>query len=288
MVIRGLRVRLLRHAWVLLIALLLPVIAPRLPVGASATQPTAQVLNAVIEGTPAQASPPAGPALTVIAPAGATVASLAASYDRNAAAITWANDLLPGSAPQAGNAVLLPPGPGALVEVQAGELPSQFALDLGIAPSVLLAYNMLQANVPLAAGTYLQVPLDSAPQGALNSAAFVPEAAGVPEVPPEATNGDSFPYGECTYYVATLRSISWSGNADEWWVNAQPYRPEGDVPVAGAIAVFDYAPDGHVGYVESVNADGSFVVSEMNYSGWGHVDQRTISPGDPNVVGFIY
>ena len=37
MAIRGLRHRLLRHAWVLLIALLLPVIAPRLPVGASLT-----------------------------------------------------------------------------------------------------------------------------------------------------------------------------------------------------------------------------------------------------------
>jgi hypothetical protein len=289
MVIRGLRVRLLRHAWVLLIALLLPVIAPRLPIGASATvAPTAQVLNAVIEGTPPQASAPAGPALTVMAPAGATAASLAASYSRNAAAIIWANDLVDGAAPAAGSPVLLPPGPGALVEVGAGELPSQFTEGLGLDPSVLLSYNVLQADVPLAAGTYLQVPLDRAPQGALNAAAFVPEAPGVPEVPPAAVGGDSFPYGYCTYYVATLRNVPWSGNADEWWVNAQPYRPEGHVPVAGAIAVFDYAPDGHVGYVESVNTDGSFVITEMNYGWWAHIDQRTISPTDPTLVGFIY
>lgn len=28
---------------------------------------------------------------------------------------------------------------------------------------------------------------------------------------------------------------------------------------------------GHVGYVESVNADGSITVSEMNYAGWNRV-----------------
>jgi len=26
----------------------------------------------------------------------------------------------------------------------------------------------------------------------------------------------------------------------------------------------------------------------MNYGWWAHVDQRTISPTDPTVVGFIY
>jgi surface antigen len=249
--------------------------------------PSAQVLNAVIEANTARATPPAGAALTVMAPAGATVETLAAEYGRNASAIAWANDLIFGTEPAAGSPVLLPPGPGALVKVVAGELPSEFAEGLGIDPSLLLEYNVIQADQPLAADTYLQVPIGSAPAGALNSEAFVPEAPGVPEVPPNH-GSDSFPYGYCTYYVATLRNVSWSGNANEWWVNARPYRPEGQVPVAGAIVVFDYAPDGHVGFVESVNADGTFVISEMNYGWWAHVDQRTISPTDPTVVGFIY
>jgi hypothetical protein len=292
MVIRGLRHRLLRHAWVLLIAFLLPVIAPQLPVGASlkSAPPSAAVLNAVIEGTPPQASAPAGPALTVQAPAGATVDSLASGYGRNAAAVSWANGLSPDAALQAGSPVLLPPGPGALVLVTGGELPSEFAQGLGLSPSVLLGYNVLQANVPLAAGTYLQVPLASAPQGALNAEAFIPESPGIPEVAP-SHGADSFPYGECTYYVAMRRDITWSGNAGEWRVNARPYRPEGDIAVAGAIVVFEgpgYSYDGHVGYVDSVNPNGSFVISEMNYDGWGNVDQRTIAATDPTIVGFIY
>jgi surface antigen len=292
MVIRGLRNRVLRHAWVLLIALLLPVIAPQLPVGASLTAPppSADVLNAVIEGTPAQAAVPAGPALTVQAPGGSTVASLASSYGRNVAAVSWANGLSPDATVQAGSPVLLPPGPGALVPVQGGELPSQFAQSLSLTPTQLLAYNVIQEDAPLAAGTYLQVPLAAAPQGALNSEAFIPESPGIPEVAP-SHGADSFPYGECTYYVAMRRNITWSGNAGEWWVNARPYRPEGDVPVAGAVAIFEgpgYSYDGHVAYVDSVNPDGSFVISEMNYDGWGNVDQRTVQPDDSSIVGFIY
>jgi surface antigen len=169
-------------------------------------------------------------------------------------------------------------------------LPSQFAVALGIDPTVLLAYNVLQEDTPLTDGSYLQVPLADAPQGSLNPAAFVPTSAGTPEVPP-SHGGDSFPYGECTYYVATRRSITWSGNAGEWWQNARSSRPEGEVPVAGAVVVFagpDYSYDGHVAFVDGVNADGSFVIQEMNYDGWGRVDQRTIPAGDPSIVGFIY
>jgi surface antigen len=50
---------------------------------------------------------------------------------------------------------------------------------------------------------------------------------------------------------------------------------------------------GHVAYVESVNADGSFEISEMNYwyagsGGWGRVDHRPVGANDPSVLGFIY
>jgi surface antigen len=43
-----------------------------------------------------------------------------------------------------------------------------------------------------------------------------------------------------------------------------------------------------VAFVDSVNANGSFVISEMNYDGWGRTDQRTVQAGDPSIVGFIY
>lgn len=282
------RYRLLRHAWVLLVAFLLTLAAPRLPGVAAPASDRGAVVDAVITSPPTDPPDPLGPALTVMASAGATAASIAAHYQRNAAAIEWANGLIAGRSPKPGAEVLVPPGPGALVEVRPGELPSQFAARLHLDPSILLAYNLLESNTPRPVGTYLQVPLGAAPAGSLNSAAFVPEAEGVPEVPPSPPRNAGFPYGQCTYWVATKRAVTWAGNAIAWWRNAQGIRPEGRVPVAGAIAVFDYWPIGHVAFVERVNADGSFLITEMNYGGWAHVDQRTISPTDPSLVGFIY
>ena len=46
---------------------------------------------------------------------------------------------------------------------------------------------------------------------------------------------------------------------------------------------------GHVAYVEEVNADGSILVSDMNYNGgWGRVSYRTVTPGEFSQYLFIH
>lgn len=98
-----------------------------------------------------------------------------------------------------------------------------------------------------------------------------------------------FSYGYCTWYVATKRFVAWFGNAIEWWPNARAYGfAEGQSPQVGAIMVTRESWFGHVAYVEAVNGDGSWTVSEMNFSGWAVVDRRTIKPGQVPLVGFIY
>jgi surface antigen len=98
-----------------------------------------------------------------------------------------------------------------------------------------------------------------------------------------------FAYGYCTWYVANKRYIPWLGNAIDWWPNARAYgQPEGQVPKVGAVMVTRESGYGHVAYVESVNADGSWTVSEMNFVGWNRVSGRTIRPGQVPLVGFIY
>jgi surface antigen len=98
-----------------------------------------------------------------------------------------------------------------------------------------------------------------------------------------------FSYGYCTWYVANRRYVPWFGNAIDWWPNARPYGySEGQVPQVGAIMVTRESGYGHVAYVESVNGDGSWTVSEMNYLGWDQVSRRTIRPGQVPLVGFIY
>jgi peptidoglycan DL-endopeptidase CwlO len=102
--------------------------------------------------------------------------------------------------------------------------------------------------------------------------------------------GNHFAFGYCTWYVAGKLSIPWFGNAIQWWSNAAAYGyAEGQVPRVGAVMVTrESAVYGHVAYVESVNGDGSWTVSEMNYSAWNVVDTRTIRPGQVPLVGFIY
>jgi surface antigen len=91
--------------------------------------------------------------------------------------------------------------------------------------------------------------------------------------------------------VASKRDVPWNGDAGEWLRAARGTRPEGRVPVVGAIVVqigYSVSPAGHVSIVESINPDGSFQVSEMNYAGWGVTDRRTLRTNGDGVAGFIY
>jgi len=104
------------------------------------------------------------------------------------------------------------------------------------------------------------------------------------------SGANGYPYGWCTYYAASRRNVpsNW-GNGGQWLSSAQSQGySTGSVPRPGAIIVTGESWAGHVGYVESVNPDGSAVISEMNYNGWGTVSTRTISPGNPMVKGYIY
>jgi N-acetylmuramoyl-L-alanine amidase len=281
---------------VLLAAVLVPVLAPRhtAPLAAVVAAPRASgdiILSAIIE-RPATVPPIAArPAQTIVVTAGETVESLAAGNHSDAAAIRWANGLGSGAQPAPGSTLLLPPGAGALVPVLPGERPSHFAIRLGIDPRVLLDYNALAKDTGRAAGTYLQVPLSAAPAGALVGRFFSRAPGSLPMIV-SSHGSDTFPFGQCTYYVASRRDVTWGGNAWAWFENANGLRPEGHVPVEGSIVVFHDGWFGHVALVDTVNPDGSFIVSEMNFwangGGWGRVDRRTIGGNDRSITGFIY
>ncbi len=90
----------------------------------------------------------------------------------------------------------------------------------------------------------------------------------------------------CTDYVHSKRpDVAIYGNAGYNWLSAAQAagKATGTDPRAGAVAVMN----GHVAYVEGVNPDGSYVVSEMgwNYKA-GSYNKRTVQPG--SFGGFIY
>jgi surface antigen len=111
--------------------------------------------------------------------------------------------------------------------------------------------------------------------------------------------GNHFAYGQCTWYVASRRCIPWSGNARDWYYQAERYGfPVGHTPAVGAVVVFWPGGDGasragHVGYVEAVGPAsgvpaGQFKISEMNYNGWNRVNYRLINNNSGGVQGFVY
>ena len=84
--------------------------------------------------------------------------------------------------------------------------------------------------------------------------------------------GGPYGRGQCTQWAWYKRQsinpvpANW-GNANTWAARAaaQGYTVVRGKPVAGAIFQNSSGWYGHVGFVESVNPDGSFVGSEMNY-----------------------
>lgn len=101
---------------------------------------------------------------------------------------------------------------------------------------------------------------------------------------------DDYAAGNCTYYVASRLPVppDW-GDANMWAYNAilsgYTVLP---TPKVGAVA--QTTGDswlGHVAIVESINPDGSFVISEMNAEGWGVIDTRTATTAEfPNFILF--
>ena len=209
----------------------------------------------------------------------------AASSQPAALTATSAASVLPVRQMQA-DAASLQEERSALLAIRASQ---RAATAVILAPLTAVKPAVAKSHHALAIKSLPPAPLDAAPARAALGAAAAPAA------------GDSsgYSYGYCTWWVSHKRYIPWHSNAAQWWWSARAYGfAEGATPRVGAVMVMGYgvggasASSGHVAYVESVNANGSFVVSEMNWwgvagGGWGKVDYRTISSMS-GILGFIY
>jgi surface antigen len=87
-----------------------------------------------------------------------------------------------------------------------------------------------------------------------------------------ATSG-WYPYGQCTYYVSTQRSVGQWNNASSWvWQAQRDGWSTGTTPQVGAIG----QKNNHVVIVRSVSGS-TMVIQEMNYQSAGVITTRTIS-----------
>ena len=231
---------------------------------------------------------------------GETLATIAAKYHVTVAEIRWSNsNLYSADTVATGDQLVIPPVHGIVVVTKASDTVAALATKYSVDPQTIIDFNRLRVTT-LKAGMTLVVP--GGVGGAFPpppplwqilaqhnvSVNFPVKVLGCC-LGPYVNN--KFPAGWCTYYVATWRNVTWTGDAGYWYQNAsaQGY-PVGPTPKVGSIMVTWESWAGHVAYVEAVNADGSWVVSEMNWVAFDVIDQRTIKPGQlgSKLVGFIY
>jgi surface antigen len=83
-----------------------------------------------------------------------------------------------------------------------------------------------------------------------------------------------YPYGQCTYFVYSQRPVGQWNDARDWiWQAQRDGWSTGTTPVVGAIG----QKNNHVVIVTSVNSNGTFNLSEMNYQSLGVITTRTVS-----------
>ncbi|CEV96282.1 Tn5252 Orf28 [Streptococcus pneumoniae] len=121
---------------------------------------------------------------------------------------------------------------------------------------------------------------------------------------PGGGDGMGYAYGQCTWGVAARINqlglklkgrtgektsiINTMGNGQDWVGTAARLGGEtGKLPKAGAIISFAGGQYGHVGFVEKVYPDGSFLISETNYNGNPNYTFRKLS-GVDGTISFAY
>ena len=238
------------------------------------------------------------PSMYTVQP-GENLAAIASKFHVTSSDLRWSNGgLFNSDAILAGQQLIIPPIAGVVVTVKGGDTLQSLANAYHVDAATISDYNRFRDPV-LAPGTVVVIP------GGIGPAFPTVQAPAYTNVglfgnfhltigaPVGHYPATGFPWGWCTWYVATRRPVPWRGNAIEWYANAAAMGyPEGSQPRVGAIMVDKESLIGlgHVAYVEQVNADGSWLISEMDYGMWGVTDQRLIHPGQLGslLVGFIY
>jgi LysM repeat protein len=215
---------------------------------------------------------------------GEDIYAIARKFNISADELRWSNpaNLTRTDLVKAGDQLMIPPIQGIVVLVKPNDTLQTIAAAYKVDPQAIVDFNYLRAAT-INSGDVLVVPNGRGPLLFPRRASDNPPALG-----PYANA--KFTYGQCTWYVASRRYVPWTGDAWMWYGNARAMGyAEGLVPEPGAIMVtWESLIYGHVAYVEQVNADGSFVVSEMNFKAWDVIDERTLTVKEVPLIGFIY
>jgi surface antigen/LysM repeat protein len=228
--------------------------------------------------------------------AGDSVTALAQKYGVTSDSIKWSNDLSADSIP-AGRTLRIPPVNGIVYQVKPNDTPDTLASKFKASKDQIVAFNDAEITglvrddfIVIPDGTVTVVQVRATPSyNRSNGFAFGGSS-------PIWGGANGYDYGYCTWYAASKRAAigrpvpSNLGNASTWLSLARAAGlATGSTPQAGAVIWTpprDYY--GHVGFVDSVDPDGTTHVSEMNVAGWNRVSTKTLTAAQAANYGYIY
>lgn len=223
---------------------------------------------------------------------GDTLRSIAQENGITVQTLVDANKLAAGTAVKPGWDLVILPTDGVLYTANANDTLPDIAKKFSGNLETIISYNGLGGAEDIEAGQVIIVPgghmpLPPAKPKVTNDGKIKAKGVSRPENVDNGT-GHIFPWGYCTWYVASQVHVPWGGNAKNWLANAQSYgATTTKEPSVGAIVVTtDNTRYGHVALVVGVDEDG-FTVNEMNYEKFGKVNSRWISKNSRTVRGFI-
>ncbi len=228
---------------------------------------------------------------------GDTITVLARKFGVTSDSIRWANNIT-GDLLGAGVILKIPPVSGVIYEVQSGDTPETLAQRFNSTKEQIVSFNDAELS-GLKVGATIIIPGGREPQVIEEPVYFSSGSSfSFGNVLP-VYGGNGYSYGYCTWHAAERRAQIGRpiprnlGNAVTWAsIAAAAGLTVAEKPIAGAVLwhknTYIAGGYGHVGFVEGVNADGSILVSDMNYPIWNSVTTRTIPPEEFTGYLFIY
>jgi surface antigen len=227
---------------------------------------------------------------------------VAAAFGLTDQSIRWANDLTSDTL-SPGQSIWVPAVNGVVYTVKAGDTAQTIASKYQSNANQIIAENDDELT-GVQAGQIIVVPGGILPANeqpgavqATTNTASTSSTEGFAFGTGPVFGGDGYAFGYCTYWAAMRRAQigdpvpnNW-GNASTWADGAEAMGLlVNHTPSYGAIMQTSggYGGEGHVAFVESVNSDGSWTISEMNYAGWDVVDNRTLPASDASLYNFIH
>jgi len=223
---------------------------------------------------------------------GDSLGSLATKFSIGANSIRWSNNLTSDTL-KVDTILLIPPAEGIVYQVKPGDTVASITNKYQANVDTFITVNDAENGV--SSGELVWIPNGIQPvvaTAALNLFGNIAATGAHRFGSCSLGINDAYDCGWCTWWAAFRRAQIGRpvpqnmGDAYTWKsYYIEHGLPWSNTPQAGAVIWFSYD---HVGFVESVNSDGSATISEMNQEGWDTVDYRTIPADQVGDFSYLY